>query len=284
MRVRVGTAGLPRCAQSKGYLRGLKILRQLGLDLLEVEFVRGVTMSLSEAEEIGKLARRLDIMLTIHAPYYLNFCSERLQVREQSYERVRVCLDYAKVMGAKYVVVHPGYYMSYGPTLCRKIIADYLRKLAKYIEQEDVRAKIALETMGRDSQFGTLDEILDLCCEIGTSYVVPCIDWAHIYLRCRGNMDYVQVLSVVKSRLPDLRELHMHFTGLAVENGKLDDMHDTIDVDRPPLRPLAEALALFQDMFSEVSIVCESPLLEKDAVKIKRIVLEHLEKAHSGKT
>ncbi len=281
MRVRVGTAGLPKCAEGKGYLRGLKILRQLGLDLLEIEFVHGVTISLREAEEIGRLARKLDVALSIHAPYYVNFCSEKMQVREQSYERVRTCLDYAKILGAKYVVVHAGYYMSYGPTLCKKIVVEYMKRLARYIESESIPAKIALETMGRDSQFGTLDEILDVCAEVGIDYVVPCIDWAHIYLRNRGHLDYMETLRKVKLKLCDLRELHMHFTGLTLDRGKLDDQHDTIDVDRPPLRPLVHALLNFRDEYREVSIVCESPLLEKDAIKIRRVVSTVLEKTSS---
>ncbi len=274
MRIRVGTAGLPRLAQGKSYLRGLKMLRQLGLDLLEIEFVRGVTLSEREAEEVGKLACRLDVMLTIHAPYYVNFCSEKVSVREQSYERVKTCLHYSKILNARYVVVHAGYYMSYGPSRCKRIIVEYMRRLAKYIDEEDVPARIAVETMGKDEQFGALDEIIDVCTEVGIGYVVPCIDWAHIYLRNRGHIDYIQVLSLVRSRLPDLRELHMHFTGLTLDRGKLDDQHDVIDTDRPPLRPLAEALYLFRDQFNEVSIVCESPLLERDALKIKRVISE----------
>ncbi len=269
MRVRVGTAGLPHAARGKSYLRGLKILRCLGLDALEIEFVYGVDMSEGEAREVRELARRLDILLTVHAPYFINFCAEESEKRERSIERLLRTLEMADLLNAKYVVVHAAYYMSYGPTRCYELVKHCIERVLKL---GDWRAKIAIETMAKDTQFGTLEEIIRLCREFGTDKIVPCVDWAHLYVRYRGSIDFRKVLEKLITEL-ELRELHCHFTGVR----DLEDEHEPIDVGRPPLDALADALAEYRDVFSEVSIICESPLLEKDALKIKRTIINRLE-------
>ena len=39
------TAGLPLATENKGYKKGLNIIKEMGLDGLEVEFVHGVRMN-----------------------------------------------------------------------------------------------------------------------------------------------------------------------------------------------------------------------------------------------
>ena len=60
-----GTAGL-------GYETGIKRLNELGLTALEIEFTHGVNMSNSTAKIIGDLAKKANISLSIHAPYFIN--------------------------------------------------------------------------------------------------------------------------------------------------------------------------------------------------------------------
>ena len=268
MRVRVGTAGLPHAAKNKGYLRGLKLLKCLGLDALEIEFVYGIDMSEGEAREVRELARRLDILLSVHAPYFINFCSEEIEKRERSVDRLVKTLEIADVLGARYVVIHAAHYMSYGPTRCYELVKYYIDKVLKL---RDWKAKIAIETMAKDTQFGTLEEVVKICREFGTERVVPCIDWAHLYIRYRGNIDFRKVLEILVTEL-ELRELHCHFTGIR----DLEDEHEPVDTGKPSLEALADALVAYRDVLSEVSIICESPLLEKDALKIKRIINDKL--------
>ena len=59
-----GTAGL-------GYEEGLKKISELGLDALECELTHGINISNATAKMVGELAKKLNISLSVHAPYFL---------------------------------------------------------------------------------------------------------------------------------------------------------------------------------------------------------------------
>jgi endonuclease IV len=85
--LRFGPAGIP--ASSRTHEEGLERISALGLGALEVEFVRGVRMGYEEAARIGALARKLDIRLSAHAPYYINLNSKDPAIVEKSKKKDR---------------------------------------------------------------------------------------------------------------------------------------------------------------------------------------------------
>ena len=64
-----GSAGL-------GNLEGVKKAKELGLGAFEVEFTYGIKMSNAQAKEVGALAKKLKIRLSVHGPYYINLASK----------------------------------------------------------------------------------------------------------------------------------------------------------------------------------------------------------------
>ena len=73
--IRFGTAGIPTTVKGRGLVEGIKEVRRLGLDCMEVEFVRGVRMGDATAVRAGEAAREAGVALTAHGPYYINLCS-----------------------------------------------------------------------------------------------------------------------------------------------------------------------------------------------------------------
>ena len=63
-----GTAGTPMSSSERSSISGIKRVRELGLESMELEFVRGVRMSEATAQEVGETAKQEDVMLTAHAP------------------------------------------------------------------------------------------------------------------------------------------------------------------------------------------------------------------------
>ena len=63
-----GTSGL-------GYDAAFQEIHKIGLNALEVAFTYGVRMSNDEAKKVGELAKKSNISLSIHAPYYINLAS-----------------------------------------------------------------------------------------------------------------------------------------------------------------------------------------------------------------
>ncbi len=255
----------------RGLFRKLKLVKCLGIDWIELVFARYVDVCTNFLNDLKKVLSKLKLCTSIHAPYSINFCSEKLIVQERSLELVKRCLDIAHLLESKCVVIHAAYYMSYGPTLCYNLVKKHVQELVKYVESRGYECKIAIETMGRKSQFGTLDEVLRLCRDVNTKYIIPCIDWAHVYIRNGGYINYEHVLSRLLDSI-NTDHIHTHFTCVH----DLEDEHEPLDSNNPPFRELVLTLRKFKDRINNIVIVCETPLQEKDAVKMKKIISELL--------
>ncbi|MBU4245554.1 MAG: TIM barrel protein [Nanoarchaeota archaeon] len=296
--VKFGTAGVPISATKRDTISGISRVRELGLKALEVEFVRGVHMSNETAKKVGTAAIEHGIDLSVHAPYFINLASEKAQTIAESKQRVLDSLERGEAMGAKIVVVHAGFY---GKNAAASIgmIRDACIELAEKIRKESWNIILGLETSGKSSQFGTLDEIIELCRDI--KECAPVIDFAHIYARQAGHIDYGKVLDAAKEykhrrsiadattyrdvaphrhSIADTTlcrvftpHLHCHFSGInysIVSEGKGNERsHEPIG--NPQFASLArEILRRKLDM----TIICESPKLEEDALKMKEALKE----------
>jgi len=60
----------------KGNKKGIREVRNLNIDVLELEFVRGVNMNKNTAESVREISKENKILLTAHAPYYINLNSD----------------------------------------------------------------------------------------------------------------------------------------------------------------------------------------------------------------
>ena len=63
-------------------------LKKLGLDAVEIEFTYGVWMRKEQAEKIRELNKKLDLKLSIHAPYFINLNSTEKQKVGASRSRI----------------------------------------------------------------------------------------------------------------------------------------------------------------------------------------------------
>ncbi|MFZ3077413.1 MAG: TIM barrel protein [Candidatus Aenigmatarchaeota archaeon] len=266
--IKLGTAGIPLSCEKRDTVSGIKKVAELGLQALEVEFVRGVSMSLPKAKEVGKAAAESGIGLSIHAPYYINLASGEKAIIAASKKRVLDSLERGAAMDAKIVVVHAGYYGKNRDEAV-KMIAEACAEIAERIEKNKWDIIFGIETSGKQGQFGPLEEIVALCEK--SKHCAPVIDFAHLFARQAGIIDYGKVLDSVKH----YRHLHCHFSGInysVVGVGKGNERNHE-PIGKPPFEPLAEELL---KRGADITIICESPLLENDALKMKN-ALEKLE-------
>ena len=84
--LRFGTSGIPLSVRRPGgTVNGIRRIRELGLDHLELSWVHTVRMSDATADAIAAAAREHDVSLTAHAPYYINLCgSEAIVTRSRA--------------------------------------------------------------------------------------------------------------------------------------------------------------------------------------------------------
>src|SRR3989339_156199 len=91
-------------------IEGLRLIHSLKLNAAEIEFVRGIYLDTDKAKKIGKEAEKLDISLSIHAPYYINLASEEKSKIVASKKRLFDSCKIGYYLNANYVVFHPAYY------------------------------------------------------------------------------------------------------------------------------------------------------------------------------
>lgn len=262
MKIYLGPAGIPLISKDKSTVEALEDIANLGLNAFECEFVRNIYLKPEDAEELGERARELGIRISVHAPYFLNLCSEKERIVENSKKRILVSLDRAERMNAECLVIHAGYYGKLTKEQTFEKIKEAMEDVLSRFEGD---VKVAVETMAKESQFGSLDEVIELCKEV--ERVIPLVDFAHIYVRNNGFIDYCEIFD--KLKVLRLKHISSHFSGVKYNLNKkrFVDVHTPINY-HPPFKPLAEEIVK-RDL--NITIICESPNLEKDALRMKEI-------------
>lgn len=257
-RILLGPAGTPT-GTNGGTLKGVEEVANIGLDAMEVQFTHGVRMGLNLAEEVGKASKYHKVSLSVHAPYYINLCTEDKDKLLASKRRIMDSVARAEIMGAAVVVFHPGFYGKLDNQEAFDRVFSSCKELSKKMPPG---VRLGLETGGKSDSFGTLDEIVNICKK--ARKCVPVIDFAHIYARQVGHIDYAAVLDAVKPLR--LNRLHTHFSNIEY-TAKGERAHLPLD-SKPPFKPLAQEI-LKRSL--DITIISESPMLEQDSLKMKRI-------------
>jgi len=266
MEVYLGPAGIPTLAEDRTTEGGIKTVSDLKLNSMEIEFVRNVYLNPKKAEEVGKLAKNLNIQLTVHAPYFINLLSDQKLVLEASKKRILDSLDRAERMNAKAVVVHAGYYAE----LMKEKAFDQMKEVTKEIlesmkDSGIKNTRLAYETMAKESQFADLEELLKLVKEIKSKQLTICMDFAHIFARNDGKINYTNVLEKVK----DFDHIYSHFSNMKynINTKRFVDVHMPIN-SHPPFKPLAEEIVKRK---MDITIISESPVLEQDSLRMVQV-------------
>lgn len=264
--IRIGQAGIPLSCKGRTNKDGIVYThKNLDLNAIEIQFVRGLyVMPEEEAQFIQEYAAKNDIEVHVHAPYYLNLAGDKEEL-EMSYEKITKSAQMASDIGAKTLVIHPGFYRENSERRTLNLIVKNTKNLVEHLRKEKIKTKLALETMGKQKVFGSIDEIISVCKAV--KEVVPAIDLAHIHARGNGSLKEREDFDALFDKLKVLRLKHylIHVTGVLYEKGN-EFYHLPIKKGDMPLAPLID---LILDRKLNVTLVSESPLLEHDAVYIK---------------
>lgn len=266
----LGPAGIPTVSKERTTIGGIKCAAELKLNAFEVEFVRRVGMSNEMAKETGGVAKELNILLSVHCPYFVNLCSREKGKLEASKQRILDSVERAFHMGADVAVFHPGFYGDLTLGAAFKAIEGACRDMLNRMRARGVKGvMLGLETTGKVSQFGTLDEVIEICKKL--KGCTPVVDFAHIYARQAGRIDYGDVFKKLKPL--KLKHLHSHFTSMEWTPAKApwqgnERRHLELKVNKPPFEPLAKEVLKRK---VNITLISESPILEKDSLEMKRV-------------
>ncbi|MDG6218245.1 MAG: TIM barrel protein [Candidatus Thermoplasmatota archaeon] len=276
--IRIGQAGIPLSCKGRTNKDGLVYTKEiLDLNALEVQFVRGLyVMDDDEALFMKEYAQEHDVELHVHAPYYINLAGE--DEIELSIEKAMSSALLANKMGAKTVVIHPGYYGEKTPLETLHQISESTQILIDLMKEESLTVTLGLETMGKQKVFGSLDEIITICEQVPG--VVPVIDIGHIHARCNGCLQKQEDFEEIFEKLDVLNLQHylIHVTGVLYEHGN-EQYHLPVKKGDMPVGPLVDTIL---DHNYNVTLISESPLLEHDAVYLRLQVEKAIMKRTGG--
>ncbi len=254
-KILVGVAGLGSPAEE-----GLKKLKEKKIDCVEVAFTYKVYMSNAQAKKIGELAKKLNIKLSVHAPYYINLNSKDKKKLEASKRRIIQSCERAHYMQASCIVFHPGYYGSDAPEKTYENIKNAIQDLQKIIKKNNWKVKLAPETTGKINVFGSIQEILKLIKDTKCSF---CLDFAHLKARHQGKITYEEILSKFKK----FKNIHAHFSGI-VWGKKGERYHKST----PTVEIKNLIKAIKKSHIKIITIINESPTPILDSIKTKKLI------------
>ncbi|MFH0808620.1 MAG: TIM barrel protein [archaeon] len=246
-------------------VENLEMYRKLGFKAAEVLFTYGVYIKEKEdAVKIGKVAEKLGIFLSVHAPYWVNLNSKDEKKIEMSKARILKCCEVASWLGAKRVVFHPGFY-SNSKSLNRvsgvriqnsgeedfQKIKEGVVEMMGVVEENGWDVELCPEVMGKVNVFGSIDEVGRLVRETGCGV---CIDFAHVLARYK-NYEFEKIKDEFK-----LKNWHVHFSG--IEYGEKGERKHLVT----PVEEWKKVLGFLKGLDKNIVLICESPDAVGDSI------------------
>ncbi|MFH1399574.1 MAG: TIM barrel protein [Candidatus Woesearchaeota archaeon] len=268
MKLLFGTAGIPISA-NRNTISGIEQIKKLGLGCMELEFVHGVNLSPASATLISNT--RGNIELTAHSPYYVNLNAVEKAKRMASRTHILKTARIAWLCGAKSATFHAAFYLKQNQEKVYQSVKSELIEISRLLEEINNKIWLRPELTGKPTQFGNLREIIMLSQEI--KQVLPCIDYAHYFARSIGKKnsheDYAYILEQLEKSLgrEALNNMHIHISGINYgEKGEKNHL---------PLREselnYQAIVQTWKDYNINGCVICESPVLEEDALLLKKI-------------
>jgi deoxyribonuclease-4 len=269
-RLLFGTGGVPLSAESRSTEAGIERIAELGLGCMEVEFVQGVKMSPEVAVSVGELAARKNVVLTAHGPYFVNLNAVERQKVHMSKERILQTARIAALFGARSITFHAAFYLKSTPAETYAMVKRHLQEVMNTLRKEGNKVTISPEVTGKSSQFGTLEELLQLSSEI--EGILPCIDFSHWHARtgkANSYQEFLAVLGQIEKKLGRraLDNMHIHLSGIAY--GRKGEIKHLMLRDSD--LHYAELLKALKERRAKGVVICESaPYLEQDALLLQQ--------------
>ena len=275
--IRFGPSGNSDEFYEQGYkhtYEAMQWLYEMGLNAFEYSFGRGVRIKKDTAKKIKEEALKYNIALSVHAQYYINLASDSKESREKNIDYMLSCAKAAKNLGAVRMVVHPGSCSNVERKQAMDHIKPAIVEILGLMEQEGYgEIYFCPETMGRVSQIGSLEEVMEICRL--NERIIPAIDFGHLYARSFGGIkskqDFVDILDTIENALgfERLNVMHCHFSKIEYSPNVGEKKHLTFDQADygPDYIPLIELMA---DKNISPVIICESRgTMAKDALSMK---------------
>jgi deoxyribonuclease-4 len=264
-----GSAGVPHSSPSSSTLDGVKTIKKLGLDCMELEFVRGVKMSPETAKQVNLVRKETQTALSAHGPYWINLNSFDKQKIGASRMRILQTAKIASLCGATTITFHAAFYQKMDKQQVYNNVKVQLQKILDELKKQKNKVWIRPELTGKETQFGDLQELIKLSQEL--DQVLPCVDFSHYHARYAGKYNSYKEFRSMLEELENglgrrvLDNMHVHVSGIEYTD-KGERRHVNLKESDMDYAGLVKA---WKEFNIKGIVISESPNLEEDALLLK---------------
>ncbi len=261
------TAGMPLKTGKGSYPQAFDILNDMKLDGMELEFVHGVRMSDTNRNFVKEKSK--DFVITAHGPFYINLNSKEEEKIDASVQRIIDTAAVASQAGAFSITYHAAFYMGKDKETVYNQVKTQTKRIIDILENEKIKVWIRPETTGKATQWGDIDEIINLSKDF--EQVLPCVDFSHLHARSAGEYNTYDEFSKVLEKIGNeigqyaLENFHGHLAGIEY-TAKGEKQHLNLENSDMNYKDLLKAMKEFG---VKGALVCESPNIEDDCKLIK---------------
>ncbi len=273
---RFGTVGSPKGTPKKpgGSVGAIQFSRSIGLAALELGWVQSVRVSEETCGLIKSAGGQENVAVSVHAPYFINLNASG-EEWPKSRKRLMDAAHYGNLAGATDIVFHPGSYFAADPKEVLKVAIPRLQGCVEELRKAGNPVTLRPETMGKSAMLGSLQDTLEMAATV--EGVQPCLDFAHLHARPGDGSintydEWCAILKAYSKALGkrSLKRLHIHLSGIAY-GPKGEKEHLKLAEADLNLKDLMRALF---DLGCAGRILCESPIMEEDALVMKKAWLK----------
>ncbi len=263
------TAGMPLRTGKGSYPEAFNILREMNLDGMELEFVHGVRMSPESQSIVKGNVDNHNMIITAHAPFYINLNSKEEEKIEASVQRIIETAATAFSAGGFSITFHAAFYMGKEKEAVYEQVKTQIEKINNTLKKGNIDIWVRPETTGKATQWGDIDEIVRLSKEFDN--VLPCIDFSHIHARTAGKYNTYDEFCEILEKLGSIGNyaidnFHGHLAGIDY-GAKGEKKHLDLEESDMNYKDLLKAMKSFG---IKGALVCESPSIEDDALLLKQ--------------
>ncbi len=260
--VAYGSKSMPVIKDSAQALQVLEAFYKIGFKafLLPMELFEGIE-NISDLYKdhynnllkIKTIASKYNIELAIH--------NRSLPSDPKLDEKLKIYSNIANVMDARSLIIHPTFYKNMPQDQALRLS---VHKINEIVNEARVRSKIGIETTGKLSELGSVEDVIDIVKR--TTHTEPVYNWAHIHARSSGMMtsesDFRRILDKTRSEVGQqwLNNAYFIFSGVSYgPSGAIQH--------KPILRSdmnLEHLIKSIQSLNIKGTMIFETPNREKD--------------------
>ncbi|MGP8186911.1 MAG: deoxyribonuclease IV [Terracidiphilus sp.] len=262
--IHLGTSGGPSTAVERA--------REIGANTFQIfssspRMWRAPKVDPKQAERMIELRAKFDVgPLVIHTGYLINICSQSEEIREKSVAGFRAEIERALILGAEYLVLHPGSWKGLTRAEGLSLAADSIQRAIDGLPWQETTFHILIENTA-GAQFslgGSFEQVAELVARLRShAPVAVCLDTCHTHvagydLVTAEGYDETMKQAAATFGFDAVRVWHCN-DAKAARGSKLD-RHEHIGQGTMGLEPFCRLLN--DPRFSHCAFIAETPVDE----------------------